>query len=381
MTYVANPSDPSVPLDGDDASGGAAELRALKGYIQGLISGGSSFKGYAWQGFRNKLINGNFDLWRKGIGTAGPGVLNSVLADGWRDQSNGTNITPSQQFFALGQTAVPYEPAIFHRTVVASVANVNNFATMTQRVEGVRTFAGQQSTLSFYAKADAARPMAIEFFQEFGVGGSPNPTIVGIGVQKINLTTSWQLFTFQGTMPSIAGKTIGTTANTDFVGITLWFDAGANFNSRTNSLGQQSGTFDIAQVQWEPGGSQTPFELLPPEIQEIRAARFLPAWNSVDGAGLGTIYVQAANTVMATIPHTVKTRAAPNAVNISSGGTGLNLSVGGIGAVSSGVSVNANTSNRESVLAITTGTALTLGQAGIVAFNGAGVLYMTGAEP
>ena len=43
----------------------------------------------------------------------------------------------------------------------------------------------------------------------------------------------------------------------------FWFDAGSSFNSRTNSLGQQSGTFDIAQVQLEQGSLATPFEHRP----------------------------------------------------------------------------------------------------------------------
>jgi hypothetical protein len=45
--------------------------------------------------------------------------------------------------------------------------------------------------------------------------------------------------------------------------ICIWFDAGSDFNSRTDSLGQQSGTFDIAQVQIEPGPVATPFEQRP----------------------------------------------------------------------------------------------------------------------
>ena len=43
----------------------------------------------------------------------------------------------------------------------------------------------------------------------------------------------------------------------------MFFDAGSNYNSRTDSLGQQSGTFDIAQVQLEEGSVATPFEVRP----------------------------------------------------------------------------------------------------------------------
>jgi hypothetical protein len=63
-------------------------------------------------------------------------------------------------------------------------------------------------------------------------------------------------------MPSISGKTLGTN-NDHFVSLAIWFDAGSDFNSRTDSLGQQSGTFEIAQVQLEPGAVATPFERRP----------------------------------------------------------------------------------------------------------------------
>lgn len=264
MTYVANPTDGTRPLDSDDASGGAAELRALKAYVQGLITGGSSFNGYSWQGFRNNVINGNFDLWQRGASLAS-GTGARFLADRWFDDSLGTTYTPSRQVHTLGQTAVPLEPTFFSRTVVASVAGAGNYCLKIQRIESVRTFAGQTATFSFYAKADAIKDIAIEFVQSFGTGGSPSATINGIGVTRKTLGTEFQLFSVTVAIPSITGKTIGTNGN-DYLACTIWFDAGSNFNARTGSLGQQSGTFDISQVQFEPGGSVTPFELLPRNI-------------------------------------------------------------------------------------------------------------------
>jgi hypothetical protein len=50
------------------------------------------------------------------------------------------------------------------------------------------------------------------------------------------------------------------TSGGDFFAVNFWLDAGSEFNARTNSLGQQSGTFDIAQVQLEAGTVATPFE-------------------------------------------------------------------------------------------------------------------------
>jgi hypothetical protein len=117
-------------------------------------------------------------------------------------------------------------------------------------------------TLSFWAKADANKNIAVEFIQQFGTGGSPSAQIDAIGVTTFALTTSWQKFTTTVTFPSVSGKTLGSN-NDDITIAQFWFDAGSSFNSKTNSLGQQSGTFDIAQVQLEEGTIATPFETRP----------------------------------------------------------------------------------------------------------------------
>jgi len=241
------------------------DITAVKALDQGVATTDSpSFAGLSVNGNplptagslsnRNKIINGNFDIWQRGTsGTSG------YVADRWNTVLNGSTAAITQQSFTLGQTDVPGEPTYFHRTVVTSVAGVSNYALLLQRIEDVRTFAGQTATLSFWAKADAAKNIAVEFLQSFGSGGSPSAFVAGIGVTTCALTTAWQKFTVTVAVPSISGKTLGTSGN-DFLSINFWFDAGSVLNSRTNSLGQQSGTFDIAQVQLEAGDTATPFE-------------------------------------------------------------------------------------------------------------------------
>jgi len=108
--------------------------------------------------------------------------------------------------------------------------------------------------------------------QRFGTGGSPSADVSGIGAQKFSLTTSWQRFTANVTLPSIAGKTLGTVG--DCLELTFWFDAGSSFNARTASLGQQSGTFDIADVMVEKGTVATDFERLPPAMVRALCNRY-----------------------------------------------------------------------------------------------------------
>jgi hypothetical protein len=218
----------------------------------------ASINGGPLAGMRNAIINGNFDVWQRGTSFTGA----EYTADRWIMSRGNTTATASRQSFTLGQTDVPGEPRFFWRCVTSSVAGAGNFVAVLQPIEGVRTFAGQQVTVSFWAKADASKPISIELRQAFGTGGSPSVDVPAIGVTKTTLSTSWQKITATVTVPSIAGKTLGSGGN-DRLDVIIWFDAGSNFDARTDSLGQQSGTFDIAQVQVEAGPVATPFERRP----------------------------------------------------------------------------------------------------------------------
>jgi len=220
--------------------------------------------------FRNKLINGNFDFWQRASSQTTVGYGS---ADRWYCDHNGSTKTASQQNFTLGQTAVPNEPLSWMRQVVTSVANAANYVNMSQQIEGVRTLAGKTATLSFYAKADANKNIAVEFTQHFGTGGSPSSMVTGIGAQLVSLTTTWTKYTITVAISSISGKILGSN-NDSRLGVHFWFDAGSSFNSRSASLGQQSGTFDIAQVQVEEGTVATPFELRPYQTELALCQRY-----------------------------------------------------------------------------------------------------------
>ena len=205
---------------------------------------------------KNAIINGNFDIWQRGTSQTTEGYGSD---DRWKLRVAGSAVTHSRQTFTPGQSDVPNNPTYHSRNVITSVLDPSNNIFTQQKIEGVSTLAGETVTLSFWAKADAAKNIATEFVQQFGSGGSPSSSVTELGVTTHALTTSWKQFTVTLTLPSISGKTLGTDDN-DFVQLNFWFDAGSNFDSRTNSLGQQSGTFDIAQVQIENGNTATDFE-------------------------------------------------------------------------------------------------------------------------
>jgi hypothetical protein len=230
----------------------------------------SRFVASAGNQHKNYVINGKFDIWQRATTQTTSGYGSD---DRWNNSNTGSTKTTSRQAFTLGQTDVPENPTYFSRTVVTSVAATGNFTAKFQRMENVLLSSGKTFTLSFYAKADATKNIAVEFTQSFGTGGAPSADVTSISVTTLSLTTNWQKYTVTGVFPSVTGKTLGTGGN-DYFQFIFWLEAGATFNARTNTLGQQSGTFDLANVQLEEGSVATNFEFRNPQTELALCQRF-----------------------------------------------------------------------------------------------------------
>lgn len=200
----------------------------------------------------NYLRNAFLQIWQRYTGAT---ITTGYLADGAKGQATGSTIVQSRQTFTLGQTDVPDNPKDFLRTVVTSSAGASNFAKTTLFMEGVNTAAGRQVTFTFAAKADAAKPIAVSVTQFFGTGGSPSTTL-NTAVAKQTLSAAWVLYSMTFTVPSISGKTLGTSGG-DYLALNVWYDAGSSFNTETTTLGQQSGTFDFIPLKLEDGAVST----------------------------------------------------------------------------------------------------------------------------
>ena len=197
----------------------------------------------------NYIIDGDFENWFEGTSQTSSGYGSDVMCS---NTHSGSTKTHSRQTFTLGQTDVPGGVKYYSRTAVTSSAGAGNFCSKIFFIDDVRRLAGKTVTLSFYAKADDVKNIAAEFGQSFGTGGSPSTSVTGVG-QLVSLTTAWAKRTLSFDIPGIAGKTIGSNEDSRTY-LRLWFDAGSSFDVRSASLGQQSGTFDIARVRLVEGG-------------------------------------------------------------------------------------------------------------------------------
>lgn len=195
----------------------------------------------------NKIINGQF-AYRLSIQADVPSGTSGDLyvADQWRMRSVGTTYSVTSTAFARGQTEVPGDPGQYLRLTTVSVAGDANYCLFGQPVESVDVFAGKTVTVSFWAKVAVSSTICVALRQYFSSGGSA--PVDGIGKTKVIIGTEWAEYSVTMDVDSVVGKT-GGSATTTFTDVIFWLDAGANYNGITDTLGQQSITLDITNVQ------------------------------------------------------------------------------------------------------------------------------------
>lgn len=201
----------------------------------------------------NAIINGAFDINQRGFSS---GTATSYGFDRWVNNTDGVGATFTAQTFTAGTAPVSgYEGQNFLQVATTGQTASGTYTIFTNRIENVRTFAGQTVTVSFWAKAASGTPkIAVELEQFFGSGGSSAVDTAG---GAITISSSWARYSATIAVPSISGKTIGTGS---YLELNLWTSAGSTYSaSRASSIGIQTATIAIWGVQLEAGSVATPF--------------------------------------------------------------------------------------------------------------------------
>jgi len=210
---------------------GASDIRTLGNAID--VSLWNSGFGQAG---KNKIINGNFAIWQRGTTFNTSGLF--FGADRFKTYSySGSSSTISQQAFTVGAAPVAgYEAQYFCRVSSTNTQNI-----LIQNIEDVRTFAAQTITVSFWAKSASATTVTVGAEQNFGSGGSASvyPTL-----GTASVTTSWARYSVTYAIPSISGKTVGTSS---------YLQINLTSTTLNNNL-------DIWGLQAEAGSTATPFQ-------------------------------------------------------------------------------------------------------------------------
>ena len=198
-------------------------------------------------GRKNLLINGDFQVAQRATTSSSSTSNGYLTADRWHINNSGGTSAISLQDFTVGQTDVPEFPQRYFR-FSSSIGNNNQG--VHQKVEDVRVLGGKTVTLSFWAKGTnpTAGNFVSSWIQHFGSGGST--AVETLMDSQIVLTSNWKKYIITTTVPSISGKTVGSSSYT-------WVEV---LRQSASDTGTGAWTADIANVQLEVGKLATPFE-------------------------------------------------------------------------------------------------------------------------
>jgi hypothetical protein len=268
----------------------------------------TSLEGYTQQNL-NYIINSSFDIWQRGTTGTPTTAATRYVADRWETYraAYAAGLTVSRQV----ATDVSLLPNIQYcmrvqRTAANAATGVISAAQALDTINAV-PLAGKPVTLSFYARAGAnysSASSALSVSVQTGTGtDQPLGAATPIGVfatgaaapisQTATLTTSWQRFSYSGTIATSATQ-VGTVFTYTPVGT-----AGA------------ADYFEVTGVQLEVGSVATSFRRNAPSIQAELAAcqRYFVRWDAgitTPRIGVGAQIGTTASVVVVTLPVTMR---------------------------------------------------------------------------
>ncbi len=198
---------------------------------------------------RNFVINGAMMIAQRATSVSSQTGSGYKTVDRIYTNASGSTYNQSQQTVTVGgETGLPTQFTKFFRH---DVTTSNDNAHFYNKIEGVASVPEGTVTLSFYAKGTTPTGgLSFRAYQNFGTGGSPSSEVSITISDTVTLTSTWQRFSINITVPSITGKTLGTNGNDTF-----YFGMGQFANTSTNAY-----QLDITGLQLEIGTEATPFE-------------------------------------------------------------------------------------------------------------------------
>ena len=257
--------------------------------VNGTIEGTQFLQGTdylsPYQGFRNKVINGNMSVWQRGTSVAVSTL--GYTADRWFHQSyNGATISRQPTSDTSVLPNVQYCARVQRNSGVTST----NFMYFTQSMETQESIkvSGKTITLSFYARKGANFSATSNAFKAelfYGTGTDQNMIFGYTGQAQLftstfTLTSSWVRYSVTATIP------VTSTEITPLFGYTPTGTAGAN------------DYFEITGVQLEEGSVATPLEQRPIQQELALCQRYyeksyelatVPGTTAISGAGVQII--------------------------------------------------------------------------------------------
>jgi hypothetical protein len=196
------------------------------------------------------------------------------------DFTGGTMFSNISSYTDANRVSIGDESAtVFLAATVAGGAGAGDFAILSQFIEGVSRLAGKTVTISFWANASAGTPkLGVGVRQSFGTGGSPSAN-VDVAGQSVTLSATPARYTLTFAVPSMAGKTFGSNADTAYTRIAFALSSGSTNAAIFGTPGVQSTTVALWGTQLEFGSAATALESRDRALELMQCQRFYQVAN------------------------------------------------------------------------------------------------------
>lgn len=315
---------------------------------------------------RNLLTDGNFDYWRSGTSFSIGAGLFQYTADMWICGAGGGSgaCTITQNSFNPGAEPSGMTTPVIGFMKFAQTSNAVTNPFISQHIEGVRTLDGRTATFSCWLWVDSGTITipTVATVQLFGAGGS--------GTVTTNTTAGWVVtttptrFSLSLAIPSISGKTIGTSG--DFLAVQFLLPVSATFNLNTTQW-----QLEDSPANAPAAGLPTPYEWRGYDAELARVNRYVQVLSntsvfSLQVLGSG-VYTTTTNFV-ALIPLINTMRIQPVITFLS--GSATSLIVGGSSSLSvTALALATSASSNVQLFLNCTVAGATAGQGGVLRSN------------
>jgi hypothetical protein len=318
----------------------------------------------------NPVLNSAMQVWQRGTSVSIAGNAGGYVSDRWYCQSvaTGSALTVSRQ--ATSDTTnlpfIQYCSRVQRNSGQTATGNI----IFSQSMETINSipFAGKTVTMSFYARAGAnysAASNALNVYlisgtgtdQSRGSGNAYTGEAFPINAQTATLTTTWQRFTFTGT--------VGTTA-TELAFYSFYTPSGT---AGANDY------FEMTGCQIDIGSVALPFRTYAGTIQgELGACQryyYEMAYSGAEPYGAGTANSTTNAIILTALP--VSMRVVPTAVYTGTFRIEGGASKTGIAAAS----LSLNQAQNQQVLTAVTSSSLTTGWGFVMLANGSSAIKLS----
>jgi hypothetical protein len=245
------------------------------------------------------FVDGNFDFWDVNTTFSIPAATDTYTADMWiANAGTGGAATISRNARTLGSEPSTVTRPSVYQLVYDQTTAATTSPTIGQKLEGVGQYNGQTITVqASVIPSGITGPgnwvIGVRVTQHFGTGGSPSADVVTSQAVTWGILSTEKRFSAKINVPSISGKTLGTTVGTDYVRVDLLLATGGTYEIFLSQLQIDICNPNASNAGLGADGVPLPFRYRGLSLEIERAARYyqngLSLWVSgtVSGSGIG----------------------------------------------------------------------------------------------